>query len=122
MREPTWADKQLARISAQEPTWRIWYTLGISPRISWSAMPEGARVAAVITDDPDRLLSAIRDCESWLPAVIEETRGMLAGTPEHWELARETHTAQLEALLREQRRAMQTAGASNAASATSGNE
>jgi hypothetical protein len=85
-------------------------------------MPEGARIAAVITDDPDRLLSAIRDTGSWLPAAIEERRAILEHTPEHWEPERETHAAQLEALLREQRRAMQAAGTSNAAPVMSGNE
>lgn len=121
MTESSWANQELARISAQAPTWRIWYTRMTPPGFSWSAMPEGARVAAVITDDPDRLLSAIRDAGSWLPAAIEETRKMLADTPEHWGPEREAHTAQLEALLREQRRAMQTAGTSNAVSAASEN-
>lgn len=119
MTEPTSADKQLARISAQAPEWHIWYTRMTPRGISWSAMPEGARVAAVITDDPDRLLSAIRDTASWLPAAIEERREILESTPEHWEHERETHTAQLEALLRGQRRTMQTAGT---VPVTSGNE
>jgi hypothetical protein len=94
-------DQVLAELRSELTGWHVWSTLNyVQQDHTWSAMPEGARVAEVIENDPDMLVRACHQYEADLAAYILETQRALdreadTATPERLGLLNALRTAQL---------------------------
>jgi hypothetical protein len=95
-REPAEDEREQARLHELLPGWYVWPTLiQHSGTRDWSAMPEGARTAAVTAHSPDDLMDAVRRWNVY--DFIEQTVAELEKTPADWVHKREMLAADLAA-------------------------
>jgi hypothetical protein len=93
---PTDTEQQKARLGTLLPGWSVWPTMiQSSGTRDWSAMPDGARTAAVTAHSPDELVDAVKMLS--LDGYIGKLEADLAATPDDWLSKREMLTANLQA-------------------------
>lgn len=98
-----WRDDETAILENQLVGWRVWWTtLYNNPRgrLAWSAMPEGACVAACIAYDAGELVREVAEFESDIEKHIAEQRRKLDETPAGYTHERSAIQANLTAIER----------------------
>jgi hypothetical protein len=95
-REPTEDEQQQAHLHELLPGWYVWPTLiQDSGTRDWSAMPEGARTAAVTARSADELIQAVHRWNVY--GYICQIKAELEETPEDWLHKRQMLAANLAA-------------------------
>jgi hypothetical protein len=99
-------EELLAQLRRELPGWRVWYTQTyMQQEHTWSAMPEGAKVATCTTSRTDQLLARCREYEASLADHILSTQEALdkeagTATPERLKLLNAALDAQLNLRVR----------------------